>query len=150
MTSNAAQAYDAGAAAFFIETLSQEADSVYRFGFAVSLSLDGATEIVFQTYSRIVTDLPQLLNEDSLKLRLILIRHAWEIFKHSNQQFTPASSPLQTLLAGMTVEIRGVLMLVDGIGLTPKEVAQVMNREEVDVRRDLAEGRRKLVPYDFT
>lgn len=148
MSSQAAQAYDAGAVAFFVENLCQEADMVYRFGYALTLSTVGAAELVNETYARIVPDLPNLLDEDSLKIRLILVRHAWDIYQVWSKEFRPTVTPLHEFLAQLGTETRSVLILVDGIGLTPKETAQVMRIEEVEARRHLAEGRRKMIGFD--
>jgi DNA-directed RNA polymerase specialized sigma24 family protein len=149
MSSQAAQAYDAGSAAFFVENLCQEADMVLRFGYALTLSREGANELVRETYSRIVDKLPSLLHEDSLKLRLILVRHAWNLFQEWSQEFAPAENSLKNLLQALSVEARATLILIDGIGLTPKEVAQVLRVEEPDVRKHLAEGRRKMIHFDL-
>ena len=148
MSSQAAQAYDPGAVAFFVENLCQESDMVYRFGYALTLSTVGAAELVKETYARIVSEIPVLVDEDSLKLRLILVRNAWNVFQGWSKEFRPTVTPIHELLASLDTEVRTVLILIDGIGLTPKEVSQVVRMDEVEVRRNLAEGRRKLVRFD--
>lgn len=148
MSSQAAQAYDAGAVAFFVENLCQEADMVFRFGYALTLSSVGAAELVKETYARIVPELPNLLDEESLKLRLLLIRNAWDVYQGWSQEFRPTVTPIHGLLEKLSLEARSVLVLIDGIGLTPKEVGQVMRTDEQDVRINLAEGRRHLTQTD--
>lgn len=148
MSSQVAQAYDAGAVAFFIENLCQEADMVYRFGYALTLSTVGAAELVNETYARIVSDLPSLLDEDSLKLRLLLIRNAWDVHQSWSKEFRPTMTSIHDFLVGFSIEVRSVLILIDGIGLTPKEASQVLRMDEVEVRRNLAEGRSKMIRFD--
>ncbi|MFW7380434.1 MAG: hypothetical protein ACOH5I_16600 [Oligoflexus sp.] len=148
MSSQAAQAYDEGAVAFFIENLCQEADLIYRFGYALTLSTVGAAELVNETYARIVSEIPSLMEEDSQKLRLFLIRNAWDVYQGWSKEFRPTLAPIHELLAEATIEVRSILILIDGIGLTPKEVAQVIRMDEVEVRCNLAEGRRRMIKFN--
>jgi len=148
MSSQVAQAYDAGAVAFFIENLCQEADLVYRFGYALTLSTVGAAELVNETYARIVDDLPSLIDEDSLKIRLFLVRNAWDVYQSWSKEFRPTLTPIHDFLVAISIEVRTVLILIDGIGLTPKEVSQVLRVDEAEVRRNLAEGRSKMIRFD--
>ena len=148
MGSQAAQAYDASAAAFFVETLCQESDLVFRLGYTLTLSEQGASELVLATYRSIVGELPNLLHEDSLKLRLRLFQSAWKIFRSWSQEFQPTDTPLLDFFSTMVTETRAVLVLIDGLGVTPFEVAKILNVDEIEVRRQLAEGRRKMVHFD--
>ena len=50
MSRQAAQSYDSVTVAFFVENLCEEADLIYRFAYALSLSEERASSLTALTY----------------------------------------------------------------------------------------------------
>lgn len=149
MARNAARTYDGGATAFFVETLCQEADTVLRFAYALTLSEDIGKRLVYKTYQTIVPNLTELLNRESAAMRLHLLRRLWELHHEEDQVGQSSSSLLFPLLKPLDLTTRALLFLVDVIGLTLEEVGEITKLDEIDMRRHLAQGRKRLLSFRF-
>ncbi|WP_141731651.1 hypothetical protein [Oligoflexus tunisiensis] len=149
MAQNAARKYDAGAAAFFVETLCQDADTLLRFGFAMTLSEEIAGRLVYKTYESIVPSLPELLNKDASAIRLQLLRRAWELHHEMNQEGSSSENVLFPLLKPLDLETRCCLFLIDVVGLSIEEAREITKMDETELRRYLAIGRKRLLSFRF-
>ncbi len=149
MARNAARTYDGGATAFFVETLCQEADTVLRFAFALSLSEDIGNRLVYKTYQSIVPHLSEFLNRDSATIRLFLLRRLWELHHENDEEGQSPDNILFPLLRTLDLTTRALLFLVDVIGLTLEEVGEITKIDELDMRRYLAQGRKRLLSFRF-
>lgn len=149
MARNAARTYDGGATAFFVETLCQEADTVLRFAYALTLSEDIAKRLVYKTYQTIVPHLTELLNREGSTVRLFLLRRLWELHHENDQEGQASSNILFPLLRTLELQTRALLFLVDVIGLTLEEVGEITKLDEIDMRRHLAQGRKRLLSFRF-
>jgi hypothetical protein len=149
MAQNSARKYDAGAAAFFVETLCQDADTLLRFGFAMTLSEEIAGRLVYKTYESIVPSLPELLNKDAAVIRLQLLRRAWELHHEMNQEGSSSENILFPLLKPLDFETRSCLFLVDVVGLSLEEACEITRMDETELRRYLTIGRKRLLNFRF-
>ncbi len=149
MAQNGARKYDAGAAAFFVETLCQDADTLLRFGFAMTLSEEIAGRLVYKTYESIVPSLPELLNKDAAVIRLQLLRRAWELHHEMNQEGSSSENVLFPLLKPLDLETRSCLFLVDVVGLSMEEAREITQMDETELRRYLTIGRKRLLSFRF-
>lgn len=149
MAQNSARKYDAGAAAFFVETLCQDADTLLRFGFALTLSEELAGRLVYKTYQSIVPSLPELLSKDSSWIRLQLLRRVWELHHEQNQEGSSSENVLFPLLKPLDMETRSCLFLVDVVGLSIEEAREITQMDETELRRYLSVGRKRLLNFRF-
>ncbi len=149
MAQNAARRYDAGAAAFFVETLCQDADTILRFGFALTLSEEIANRLVFKTYESIVPRIPELLKCDASAIRQQLLRRIWELHHEVNQEGQSSEHSLFPLLRTLDLPTRAVLFLIDIVGLTIDETRDITRMDEIETRRYIAQGRQRLLAFNF-
>jgi hypothetical protein len=149
MAQNAARKYDAGAAAFFVDTLCQDADSLLRFGFALTLSEELAAGLVQRTYKTILPKLPEFLKKDASFIKLQLLRRLWELHHEEVQEGQSPNIKLYGLWKQMELETRAVLFLMDVAGLTFEETLQITPMDEIDLRKHLAVGRMRLLDFRF-
>ena len=148
MARDAARKYDAGAAAFFLENLCQDVDLILRFGFALALDEGKAQKLVKRTYASIVSEIPELLALDSTKIRLRLLRRAWELF-HEEPEEGVSHIHLSDLLRDLDLATRTALFLVDVFGLTFEEAREITKMDDAELRQYLAKGRKKLLRFRF-
>lgn len=149
MADNAARKYDAGAAAFFVETLCQDADTLLRFGFALTMSEDHAADLVQRTYKTIIPRLPEFLKKDGSFIRQQLLRRLWEIHHEEAKEGNGNNNALYPLYKGMELETRAILFLSDVVGLAVSETQEITPMDENDLRRHLANGRKQLMTFPF-
>ncbi len=149
MAENTARKYDAGAAAFFVETLCQDADTLLRFAFALALNEDWASDLVFKTYQSILPKLPVLLKKDSGYIRQLLLRRLWEVHHEQAREGNAAGNALYAFLRPLELDTRAALFLCDGIGLTVEEALEIIPMDTNDLRRHLAIGRKRLLDFRF-
>lgn len=149
MGDNAARKYDAGAAAFFVETLCQDADTLLRFGYALTLSEEMASELVYKTYRSILPRLPELLKKDGTFIRQQLLRRIWEIHHEEGREGDDNSHALYPLFRPLELDTRAALFLSDIVGLTMNEIREITPMDEVDLRKHLAVARKRLMSFRF-
>ncbi len=148
MARGAARKYDAGAAAFFLENLCQDVDLILRFGFALALDEGKAQKLVKKTYASIVSEIPELLDLESTKIRLRLLRRAWELF-HEEPEEGVSHTHVSDLLRDLDLATRSSLFLVDVFGLTFEEAREITKMDDAELRHYLAKGRKKLLRFRF-
>ncbi len=149
MAENAARRYDAGAAAFFVETLCQDADTLLRFAFALSLNDDWATDLVYKTYQSILPRLPELIKKDGSFIRQLLLRRLWEVHHEVARESEASDNPLFPFLRPLDLETRASLFLCDVVGLSIEEALEITPMDDTDLRRHLATGRKHLLEFRF-
>ena len=149
MAENTARKYDAGAAAFFVETLCQDSDTLLRFGFALTLNDEWASDLVYKTYQSILPKLPELLKKDGVYIRQLLLRRLWEIHHEESRESTSSENTLYPFLKPLDLETRATLFLCDVVGLSIEEALEVTPMDHNDLRRHLATGRKRLLDFRF-
>lgn len=149
MAENTARKYDAGAAAFFVETLCQDADTLLRFGFALSLSDEWAADLVLKTYKSILPKLPELLKKDGTFIRQLLLRRLWEVHHEDPREGSSSTNGLYPFLKPLELDTRAALFLCDVVGLTVDEALEITPMDKNDFRQHLATGRRRLLDFRF-
>lgn len=147
MSEGSNQSRDQSQVAFFIGSLCQEADMVYRFGYALTLSSVGATKLVLETYSALLGQLNNMLHASSQEIRIELMKAAWHVFQGWSDKFDETDSAILDFLHSMTPDVRVVLVVVDALGFKASEAAEMLELKEVELRRYLASGRRHMLSY---
>lgn len=133
------------AVAFFVSDLCQEADLIYRFGYALTLSEVGAAKLVQETFSAILGRLSRYLEYSAQRIRLELLAVAWRVYQNWRESFKETDSAVLDFLYALKKEVRIILVMIDVLGLSEPEVQSVLGLKEIDVKRFLAEGRRQML-----
>ena len=149
MSQGAAEAYDEGMAAFFVQNLSGEADLVYRLGYGITHSKAGAESLVMETFQKMAGELTEVYRMDGIQMRIHVLTRAWEIFSNSSRTYQEEDDEALHFLRKLPSDECAILLFVDALGLNPAEVADVMKVEETDVRKHLANARKKLISHSF-
>lgn len=140
---------DHGQIAFFIGSLCQEADLIYRFGYCLTLSDVGAERLLKETYRSLVGTLHRFLGFDSSEIRMNLMILAWSNYSSWTETFPTCNSSALVYLQNLDPQIRVPLAVVDALGFTPGEAATILELNETEVRRHLSEGRKALVSIEL-
>jgi hypothetical protein len=134
---------------YYDEQLVSQADTIYRFAFALTLSLDGALECTRRTYRDVVNELGGADGDggDSLVAATsLLVAACWQSYlKMKGQKFPEGQSAVTRALKPLAVEARAALVAVDVAGLPPAEAAKALTWSEPELRKQLAEARRTLM-----
>ncbi len=138
--------YDEATESFWIEHLCTRADSIYRLAFALTLNLDDARACVEKAFASLLGDIAAVQRASNPLVPLA--KACVEAFSKHKAIGKGGSSKLISLMRTMNPEVRGALVAVDGIGLLPREAAEVFGVQEKQLRESLAEGRRRLVSDD--
>ena len=141
-------AKDPGQVAFFIGNLCQEADLIYRFAYALTLSEEAARKLVLESYQSMLGSVDRLLDSTSQQIKFELLKASWQVFQGWSQTYTPTNSDVLDLLNQFSLESRMILILVDALGVSPEETADLLELKEIEVRRYLADARKKLISFD--
>lgn len=149
MAENAVRKHDAGAAAFFVDTLCQDADTLLRFGFALSLSDERASDLVLITYKSILPRLPELLKRDGTYIRQLLLRRLWEAHHEDPREGAASTNSLDPFFRPLELDTRAALFLSDIVGLSVDEALEITPMDRNDFRQHLATGRRRLLDFRF-
>lgn len=146
MAQPAAKQYDESLINFYEEHLVGHADTLYRFAFALTLSLDGAAQCVRKTYKDVSGKLENLHGGGEPNVALVLISECWKAFAAmKGQKFTEGQSAVTRALKPIPLEGRAAMVAVDVAGLSPAEAAKALGWGEKDLRHKLAEARRSLM-----
>ena len=144
--SSATPQFDEKLVNFYEEQYLPLGDTVYRFGLALTLSIDGATACVLQTFKSVTADLPNLAKKSDANPAIVALTSCWKAYQDMKQQrFTVGQSAVTTALKSLPVEGRVALTLVDVIGLSAADAARVIAVPEQDLRTNLARARRTLL-----
>ena len=122
MATSANQPIDESLVNIYEEHFLRHADTVYRFAFALTLSLDGASQCVRETYKVIAANLAKYADTA-------------EGGAHS---MTKALQPL-------AISARAALVAIDVAGLDAVSAARVLQMSDKDLRVHLAHARRTLL-----
>ena len=149
MQDDSAAAIDHGEIAFFIGNLCQEADLIYRFGYALTLSELGAERLLMETYRSVLGQLHRMLESDSHTIRMELMKAAWVAFSSWKDKFDTTDSLVLDLFQSLKPDVRVPFAVVDGLGFTPDEAGQILHLSEDRVRHSLLQGRKKMISFDL-
>ncbi len=121
-------------------------DVVYRFAFALTLSLETAYACVKATYQHAAVKLPSVKHMAESGVLPMLVETCWKVYQDGGySQNSSGSSGLSSALKPLSISERASLAAVDVVGLSPADAAKVLTWPEVDVRRNLAHARRTLI-----
>lgn len=146
-TNTIKESYDEGLATFYLEKVCPEADQIFRFAFALTLDRNSAAEYVQSTYKKSTDELASLVNLSVTELQVKLLQSCYEIHKSSHTEHPPESSGLGSFFVNLDEQVRAVLVLLDVIGLNVQETSDVMEMEEIDVRKNVAVSRKALIEF---
>ncbi len=133
---------------YYEEHLLTRADAVYRFAFALTLSLDGAWQCVEKTYRSIADGLEKFHGAGGLanNASALLVSECWKAYGTlKDKKFTAGQSAVTKAMKPLAVESRAALAAVDVIGLSPADAAKAMGWNETELRKQLAGARRTLM-----
>lgn len=139
--------YDEALINFFDEQLVAHADTIYRMAFALTLSLDGALQLVTRTYQSASQNLERIQKAAGDQGALpVLVATLWRCFcELGNERFQEGQSAVTKAMKSLPVEARAALVAVDVAGLAPAEAARAFEWQEADLRQKLAGARRALM-----
>ena len=122
------------------------ADTIYRFGFTLTLSLDSAHSCVRLAYQKVSGKLTELSKLPDVNPKSVLIEACWQAYKDTKGGALPVGqSAITTALKPLPIEGRAAVAAVDGAGLAPADAARVLSWSEVELRQHLASARRTLL-----
>lgn len=143
--------YDESLLNFYDEQLIVHADAIYRLAYAMTLSLDGALQLVNQTYQVTSQQLERLQGHGESQVLLALVTTLWRCLRElGNVRFQEGLSSVTKVLRHLPVEVRTALVAVDVIGLAPAEAARAFEWSEADLRQKLADARRSLLASNLS
>lgn len=144
--SQPAKQYDESLINYYDEHFCSRADALYRFAFAITLSLDGAKQLVDQSFQEIAASLEKIHGAGSPQIMLLLVQTCFQAFAaQKGKTFKEGRSAVTEVLRPLSIEERAALAAVDVCGLSPAEAAKALNWQEGDLRRFLARARRGLM-----
>ena len=133
---------------FYEDQLVARADTVYRFAFALTLSLDGASKHVAKAYRDVAASLEKVYaeREGDTNATAVLLSACWRAHKEmKSQAFTEGQSAVTKALKPIDIEARAALGAVDIAGLSPADAAKTLGFTEPELRSKLAVARRVLM-----
>jgi hypothetical protein len=131
---------------FYDEQLVAHADTVFRFAFALTLSLDGAMRCVKHTFHQLASHLDRIAGGSEANAAFVLVAEAWKAYHDlKNQKFQEGQSAVTKALKPLSLESRAALVAVDVAGLAAPEAARALGWEEKELRMHLAAARRTLM-----
>lgn len=143
-----AKQYDESLINYFDDEIVGHADTVYRFAFALTLSLDGAHRLTQRTYQEVAANLERFGTAEGSAAVARLLAECWKGFGANAAdgagQGSEATAVLKAL-KGIPAAERAALIAVDVAGLSMDEAGKVFGWSETDLRRKLAASRRALV-----
>lgn len=143
---SAARQFDDAVVNFYEDQLVAQADSVYRFAFALTLSLDGAHRCVERTYREVATDLEKIYGAGDPSILATLLSYCWRAYDGmKGQSFAEGQSAVTKALKALSPPVRAAMAAVDIAGLAPAEAARVLASTETQVRAHLAQARKALM-----
>jgi len=138
------KAYDEALITYFVENVCGEADAVYRFAIALTLSPDGARRCVEKVFEEISDNLEE--HYRSRNLHKVLAAECWKAFSSLKKRgFKEGQSAVTKALKPIPEKARAALVAVDVLGLKPEEAADAFAWEEKEMRVNLAQARKHLV-----
>ncbi len=144
--STPAKQYDESLINFYEEQLVSHADTVYRFAFALLLSLDGAARCAKRTFQNIAAQLEKVHGAGDANTNLMLIGETWKTYQDlKGQKFNEGQSAVTKVLKPLSIEARAALVAVDIAGLSASDAARALGWQEKDLRVHLATARRSLM-----
>jgi len=146
MATPAKHPIDESLVAIYEEHFLTHADTVYRLAFALTLSLDGASHFVRETYKAIAANLATYVDTAEGGANAILIETCWRIFsEYKGNAFSGGQSAVAKVLQPLATSARAALVAVDVAGLDGTSAARVLQMSEKDLRVHLAHARRTLL-----
>jgi DNA-directed RNA polymerase specialized sigma24 family protein len=131
---------------YYEEQFCARADTLYRFAFALTLSLDGAKQLVDKTFQEVAANLEQIHGAGNPQTLTLLISACFQSFAAlQSRGFKEGRSAVTQVLKPLSIEERAALAAVDVCGLAPADAARALKWQEAELRRFLARARRGLM-----
>lgn len=138
--------YDEQLVNLYEERYLPHVDHVYRFAFALTLSLETAYACVKATYQQAAVKLPSTKHLAETGILPLLVETCWKVYQDAGySQSSGGNSGLSSALKPLSISERASLAAVDVVGLSTADAAKALTWPEVDVRRNLAQARRTLI-----
>lgn len=138
--------YDEQLVNLYEERYLPHVDVVYRFAFALTLSLETAYACVKATYQQAAVKLPSTKHLADTGILPLLVETCWKVYQDGGYSHSSAgNSGLSGALKPLSISERASLAAVDVVGLSTADAAKALTWPEVDVRRNLAQARRTLI-----
>jgi DNA-directed RNA polymerase specialized sigma24 family protein len=144
MASGAVASLDQRALERYQKDFYQYADLVYRFGVILTSSKAGAERLTEETFRELIEGFGQIkANANPIE---VLIKFSWKAWgRVRTESFHPWNNPTVSALKPLDEDERAALYIVDMIGISVKEAAQIIGSSESHIRRSLAGARGRFV-----
>jgi DNA-directed RNA polymerase specialized sigma24 family protein len=150
--SQLAKQYDESLVNYYDEQLVSQADTLYRFAYALTLSPDSALECVRRTYREVAASLEKAHGGGEANAMAMLVGECWSAYKKpkggkavADGKGAGEADALLATLKPLALEARAALVAVDVAGLSPLEAAKALKMPEKDLRVHLATARASLM-----
>lgn len=141
-----AKQYDESLVNYYDEELVGHADTIFRFAFALTLSLDSAQRLVRLTFQHATSNLKNAKGAEGSAAVAWLIGECWRAMGElKGQKGAEGSSSVTKALKGLPVDARAALVAVDVAGLSSAEAMRAFGWSEADLRARLAAARKSLL-----
>lgn len=131
---------------YYDDEIVGHADTVYRFAFALTLSLDGALQLTKKTMQAAAAQLERLGRVEGTAAVAWLLAECWKTQADVKAAKAPEiTAPVVSALKVMPLDQRAALIAVDVAGLGFTEAGRVFGCAEAEVRQKVAAARRALV-----
>lgn len=128
---------------FFEDQICGEADAVFRFCVALTLSQEHAIKLLRLGFRKASANIRSLLKLSGSDLRVALLSYVYAEAK-DNAAASTGDSPLFRFLKKMPPANRAILAAREVCGLNTQQIMQVVAMSENDVVRTCAEARKDL------
>ena len=130
---------------YYLDNFIPLADQIHRLAFAIILNLENAKKCVLDSFQDIASDLELIVSENG-NPRLILVKKCWHYCQKFRKSDTKiGQSKMAKALKQLSLEHRGVVAMVDLIGISVQDAADSIGFDEKKFREYLAAAREKLI-----
>jgi len=129
---------------FYEDRVCGEADAVYRFCFGVCGEADKAYELVKLAYKKAAEIIGTMMNYSAEQIRAELIKISYTMLSNEKTSKKSGSSLFAKYLSKLSFEQKSIVLAKDVVGLSVKQISQVLGNDELYVRKELAAARIQL------
>ncbi len=128
---------------FYEDQMSAEADAVFRFCIALTLSQEQALKLLKSAYRRAATEIGSLMGLTESDLRTALFDCAFREAQNVSAA-GQGDSPLFRFLKKLSLEQRAITVSREVCGLTPQQIAKVVGGSVDHILQQSAMTRKEL------
>lgn len=141
-----AKQYDESLVNYYDEELVGHADTVFRFGFALTLSVDSAHRLVRLTYQSANSKLKEARGVEGSAAVAWLLGECWRsLGELKGAKSGDGTSSVAKALKALPVEARAALAAVDVAGLSAAEAMRAFGWSDGELRGRLGAARKSLL-----